>query len=157
VARAHPAQHFARGFDCRNISTFRPVPELFFELVCDPPRLIAALVGNVGEHAVPSAFLDLVIVDDGSAALDEPELAGSGRNELRRTLRQEPAVGTRLATNAQRVALRALDQLALVATLALGMLGRSGSQIGIKRPRHAVLGQAVPEDGAAVVKDYNVA
>src|SRR5262249_22017289 len=53
--------------------------------------------------------------------------------------------------------LRALDQLALVATLALGMLGRSGSQIGIKRPRHAVLGQAVPEDGAAVVKDYNVA
>src|SRR5262245_55209347 len=84
-------------------------------LVGDPAGPVAALLGNVRKHAVPSAFLDLVIVDDGSAALDEPQLAGGGRNELRRTLGHKAAVGTRLATNAQRAALRALDQLALVA------------------------------------------
>src|SRR6266436_3933291 len=123
VARAHPAQDLTRGLDWRHIAARRPVPELFFELVCDPPQLIAALLGNVSEHAVPSAFLDLVIVDDGFAAFDEPKLAGGGRNELRRTLGHEAATGTRIATHAQRAALRALDQFALVVALPLGMLG----------------------------------
>src|SRR5262249_2552716 len=117
VARAHPAQDFARGLDRGHVPTGWPIPELLFELVRHPARLVAALLRNVREHAVPPAFFDLVIVDDSSAALDEPELAGGGRNELRRPLGQESAVGTRLAANAQRAALRALDQLALVAAL----------------------------------------
>jgi hypothetical protein len=102
-------------------------------------------------------FLDLVVMDDGSAALDQTELTGGGCNEFRRTLGHEAAVRTRLAADAQRAALRALDQLALVAALPLGMLGRRRSQIGIERPLHAVLGQAVTEDGAAVVEDDDIA
>src|ERR1700746_2993170 len=82
VARAHPAQDFARGLDRRHVSTGWPIPELFSELVGDPARLIAPLLRNVREHSVPSIFLDLVIVDDGSPALDEPKLASGGRNEL---------------------------------------------------------------------------
>src|SRR5262249_29078881 len=104
----------------------------------------------------PLIFLDLVIVDDGSAALDETKLTGGGRNELRRTLGQEAAVRTRLAADTQRAALRALDELALVTALPLRMLGRSRSQIGAERPRDAVLGQAVLEDSAAVIEDDDV-
>src|SRR5262245_29721644 len=76
VGRADPAQHFARGLDWRRVMARWPLSELCFELVGDPPRLVAALLRNVRERAVPSAFLDLVIADDGSAAVDEPQLAG---------------------------------------------------------------------------------
>src|SRR5262249_50878649 len=92
VARAHPAEHFARGFGWRHMLACRPVAEFFLELVGDPAALVSALLGNVGEHAMPSIFLDLIIMDDGSAALDEPKLAGGGRNELCRALWQEAAV-----------------------------------------------------------------
>src|SRR5262249_28173058 len=127
IARAHPAQDLTRGLDRGRVPARWPVAELFFELVCDPPRLIATLLGYVSEHAVPSIFLDLVIVDDGSAALDEAKLASGGRNELRRALGQEAAVGTRLAADTQRAALRAFNELALVAALPLRMLGSSSS------------------------------
>src|SRR5262249_54544059 len=132
VARAHPAQDFARGLDRRRVPACWPVAKLFLELVGDPAGLVSALLGNVGEHAMPSIFLDPVIMDDGSSALDETKLAGGGRNELRRTPGHEAALGTGLATNTQRAALRALDQFALMATLPLGMLGRRCSQIGIE-------------------------
>lgn len=133
------------------------MPKLFLELVGDPAALVSALLGNVGKHAMPSIFLDLIIMGDGSSALDETKLAGGGCNELRWTLGQEAAVGTGLAANAQRAALRAFNELALVAALPLRMLGSSSSQIRIERPHHAVLWQAVPEDGAGVVEDHDVA
>src|SRR5215467_10659052 len=101
VARAHPAEDFARGFDWRHVATCRPMPKLFLELVGDPAGLVSALLGNVGEHAMPSIFLDFIIMDDGSSALDETKLAGGGRNELRWTLGHEAALGTGLATNTQ--------------------------------------------------------
>src|SRR5262245_634905 len=115
VARAHPTQHFARWLDCRHISTCRPVPELFFVLVSNPPRLIAALLGNVGEHAVPFGLIEHAGL--GPAALDETEIAIDVRHVFRRTLGHEAAVRTRLATDTQRSALRAFNELALVAAL----------------------------------------
>src|SRR5712671_927434 len=61
VSRAHIAQNLTRGLDRRHVPTGWPIPELFFVLVSDPSGLLAALIGNLGEHAVPPIFLDLVI------------------------------------------------------------------------------------------------
>jgi hypothetical protein len=106
--------------------------------VGDPPRLVSALLGNVGEHAVPFVLIEHAGL--GLAAFDEAEIAIEVGDVFRRTLRQEAAIRTWLAADAQCAALRAFDQLALASALPLGVLRRCGSPIGIERPLDAIFG-----------------
>src|SRR6516225_5949744 len=77
-----------------------PVPELFFELVGDPAGLVSALLGDVGEHALPFGLIERASL--GPAAFDQTEIAIEVGHVFRRTPGQEAAVRARLATSAQR-------------------------------------------------------
>src|SRR4051794_29895744 len=82
VAAAHPRENFGRRLDWHDGKALRPVAELFTVLVCDPTGLVAALGGDVCQHGVPFSPLERAVAHARLAALDEPEFAVGGHNEL---------------------------------------------------------------------------
>ena len=108
--------------------------------MCDPTGLVAALGGDVCQHGVPFGPLERAVAHARLAALDEPEFAVGGHNELGRALRQEAAIRARLAAHTNMTALRAFEQLGLAAALPLLVFGRRGLPVGIERPGHPIFG-----------------
>src|SRR5262245_34339550 len=94
LARTDVAAHLGCGWDrVRRAAPRWERAELFLELVGDPAGLVAELLGDVGEHPVPTlAHLRIVDVELRSAVTDQPKLAGPHGHVTRRTLRQESTV-----------------------------------------------------------------
>src|SRR5262249_23418641 len=100
-SRSHPALDLGRWRNrLGRASPGRKRAELGAIFVGNPPRLVAALAGDVGEHAVPLATGFRIVGGIACATIgDETELTVSHEHVARWPLRQEAAMRAGFASS----------------------------------------------------------